>query len=124
MEREEKRLEDFGDCGKRFAGCENCLVVGIDISKDTHNAATRSTLARCRTDGRPFTTRAKVSRPYRRRSSGKGATWTDRSSVRHGTDGELSPASGVLNQWRSPGGLGVAQAAKKVRSLLDGDGRA
>ena len=43
MEREEKRLEQFRQLGKEIRGSQNYLVVGIDISKDTHNAFMRTT---------------------------------------------------------------------------------
>src|SRR5918992_2732967 len=43
MEREEKRLEQFRQLRKEIRGSQNYLVVGIDISKDTHNALLRTT---------------------------------------------------------------------------------
>ena len=39
MEREEKRLEQFRRLRKEIRGRQDYLVVGIDISKDTHNAS-------------------------------------------------------------------------------------
>jgi hypothetical protein len=46
MEREEKRLEQFRQLRKEIRGSENYLVVGIDISKDTHNAFMRTALGK------------------------------------------------------------------------------
>jgi len=43
MEREEKRLEQFRQLRKEIRGSQDYLVVGIDISKDTHNALMRNT---------------------------------------------------------------------------------
>jgi transposase len=43
MEREEKRLEQFRRLRKEIRGSQETLVVGIDISKDTHNAFMRTT---------------------------------------------------------------------------------
>ena len=43
MEREEQRLEQFRQLRKEIRGSQDCLVVGIDISKDTHNAFMRTT---------------------------------------------------------------------------------
>src|SRR5918995_816196 len=43
MEREEKRLEQFRQPRKEIRRSRNYLVVGIDISKDTHNAFMRTT---------------------------------------------------------------------------------
>ena len=43
MEREEKRLEQFRLLRKEIRGSQQYLVVGIDISKDTHNAFMRTT---------------------------------------------------------------------------------
>ncbi|MCE3242608.1 MAG: hypothetical protein K0Q83_3115 [Deltaproteobacteria bacterium] len=43
MEREEKRLEQFRQLRKEIRGSQNYLVVGIDISKDIHNASMRTT---------------------------------------------------------------------------------
>jgi len=42
MEREEKRLEQFRRLRKEIRGCQDYLVVGIDISKDLHNAVIRT----------------------------------------------------------------------------------
>jgi len=42
MEREEKRLEHFRRLRKEIRGCQDYLVVGIDISKDLHNAVIRT----------------------------------------------------------------------------------
>jgi hypothetical protein len=42
MEREEKRLEQFQQLRKEIRGSQDYLVVGIDISKDTHNALMRT----------------------------------------------------------------------------------
>jgi len=42
MEREEKRLEHFRRLRKEIRGCQDYLVVGIDISKDVHNAVIRT----------------------------------------------------------------------------------
>jgi transposase len=42
MEREEKRLEQYRRLRKEIRGCQNYLVVGIDISKDLHNALVRT----------------------------------------------------------------------------------
>lgn len=42
MEREEKRLEQFRWLRKEIRGCQDYLVVGIDISKDLHNAVIRT----------------------------------------------------------------------------------
>jgi hypothetical protein len=42
MEREEKRLEEFRRLRKEIRGCQDFLVVGIDISKDIHNALMRT----------------------------------------------------------------------------------
>jgi transposase len=42
MEREEKRLEEFRRLRKEIRGCQDSLVVGIDISKDRHNALMRT----------------------------------------------------------------------------------
>ena len=43
MEREQKRLEQFRRLRKEIRGSQDYLVVGIDISKDTHNALMRNT---------------------------------------------------------------------------------
>ena len=43
MEREEKRLEQFRQLRKEIRGSQDYLVVGIDISKDAHNALMRNT---------------------------------------------------------------------------------
>jgi transposase len=43
MEREVKRLEQFRRLRKEIRGTPDYLVVGIDISKDTHNALMRTT---------------------------------------------------------------------------------
>ena len=43
MERERKRLEQFRRLRKEIRGSQDYLVVGIDISKDTHNALMRNT---------------------------------------------------------------------------------
>ena len=43
MEREVKRLEQFRRLRKEIRGTQDYLVVGIDISKDTHNALMRTT---------------------------------------------------------------------------------
>lgn len=43
MEREEKRLEEFRRLRKEIRGSQDSLVVGIDISKDMHNALMRTT---------------------------------------------------------------------------------
>src|ERR1700730_355481 len=43
MEREEKRLEQSPGVGKEIRGSQETLVLGIDISKDTHNAFMRTT---------------------------------------------------------------------------------
>ena len=43
MEQEEKRLEQFRRLRKEIRGSQETLVVGIDISKDTHNAFMRTT---------------------------------------------------------------------------------
>src|SRR5918994_1487396 len=43
MEREQKRLEQFRRLRKEIRGSQDYLVVGIDISKDTHNALMRTT---------------------------------------------------------------------------------
>jgi transposase len=42
MEREQKRLEQFRLLRKEIRGSQQYLVVGIDISKDTHNALMRT----------------------------------------------------------------------------------
>ena len=42
MEREEKRLEQFRQLRKEIRGSQEYLVVGVDISKDTHNALMRT----------------------------------------------------------------------------------
>lgn len=42
MEREEKRLEEFRRLRKEIRGSQDSLVVGIDISKDVHNALMRT----------------------------------------------------------------------------------
>jgi hypothetical protein len=42
MEREEKRLEQFRRLRQEICGSQQYLVVGIDISKDTHNAFMRT----------------------------------------------------------------------------------
>lgn len=42
MEREETRLEEFRRLRKEIRGCQDCLVVGIDIAKDLHNATMRT----------------------------------------------------------------------------------
>jgi transposase len=43
MEREQKRLEQFRRLRQEIRGSQDYLVVGIDISKDTHNALMRTT---------------------------------------------------------------------------------
>jgi transposase len=43
MEREQKRLEQFRRLREEIRGSQDCLVVGIDISKDNHNAFMRTT---------------------------------------------------------------------------------
>ena len=43
MEREEKRLEQFRRLRNEIRGSQDYLVVGIDISKETHNALMRNT---------------------------------------------------------------------------------
>jgi transposase len=43
MEREEERFEQFRRLRKEIRGTQDYLVVGIDISKDTHNALMRTT---------------------------------------------------------------------------------
>ena len=42
MEREEKRLEQFRRLRKEIRGAQDHVVVGIDISKDLHNALVRT----------------------------------------------------------------------------------
>jgi hypothetical protein len=42
MEREEKRLEQFRRLRQEIRGSQQYLVVGIDISKGTHNAFMRT----------------------------------------------------------------------------------
>jgi transposase len=42
MEREEKRLEQYRRLRKEIRGHQDCLVVGIDISKDLHHALMRT----------------------------------------------------------------------------------
>lgn len=42
MEREERRLEDFRRLRKEIRGSQDSVVVGIDISKDMHNALMRT----------------------------------------------------------------------------------
>ena len=42
MEREEKRLKQFRQLRKEICGSQNYLVVGIDISKDNHDAMMRT----------------------------------------------------------------------------------
>jgi transposase len=42
MEREEKRLEEFRRLRKEIRSSQDYLVVGIDISKDIHNALMRT----------------------------------------------------------------------------------
>jgi transposase len=42
MEREQKRLEEFRQLRTEIRGCQDYLVVGIDISKDIHNALMRT----------------------------------------------------------------------------------
>lgn len=46
MEREEKRLEEFRQLRKEIRGCQDYLVVGIDISKDLHHALMRTVSGR------------------------------------------------------------------------------
>jgi transposase len=43
MEQEKKPLEQFQQLRKEIRGSQNYLVVGIDISKDIHNAFMRTT---------------------------------------------------------------------------------
>jgi transposase len=43
MEQEKKPLEQFQQLRKEIRGSQNYLVVGIDISKDTHNVFMRTT---------------------------------------------------------------------------------
>ena len=43
MEREQKRIEQFRRWRTEIRGSQEYLVVGIDISKDTHNALMRTT---------------------------------------------------------------------------------
>lgn len=38
MRTEASRLEEFRQLRKEIRGCEECLIVGIDVAKDTHNA--------------------------------------------------------------------------------------
>jgi len=42
MEREVKRLEEFRQLRKEIRSSQEHLVIGIDISKDTHNALMRT----------------------------------------------------------------------------------
>jgi hypothetical protein len=51
MEQEEKRLEQFRQLHKEIRGSQNYLVVGIDISKDIHNAFMRTPSGKTLYDG-------------------------------------------------------------------------
>ena len=51
MEREEKRLEEFRRLRKEIRGSQDSLVVGIDISKDIHNALRGPSAVRSSTNG-------------------------------------------------------------------------
>ena len=51
MDREDKRLQQFRQLCKEIGGSQDYLVVGIDISKDSHNALMRTPSGRRCTDG-------------------------------------------------------------------------
>ena len=114
MEREEKRLEQFRQLRKEIRGSQDYLVVGIDISKDTHNAFMRTTSGNIL---------------YRRlifNNTREGfqtlLLQVEAVRVQHGlkevvfgmeTHGELSQATRrILNQPRTTGGPGIARGGQ------------
>ena len=121
MEREEKRLEQFRQLRKEIRGCGDYLVVGIDISKDLHNAVVRN-------GGRQDAPALDVSQHARgfRESvvaieRSQGATRTDRAVF------GMEPTANYHNGWGEflinrdyQVVLVSPEAANKNRSLLDG----
>lgn len=121
MEREEKRLERFRQLRKEIRGCQDHLVIGVDISKDLHNALMR-------------TVRGKIHRRLTFHNTREGfeslLLVVDAIKVQHGLTEVVFGMEPTANYHKPLGEFLInrdqqvvlvsPEAANKNRSLLDG----
>jgi hypothetical protein len=104
MEREEKRLEQFRRLRKEIRGCQDYLVVGIDISKDLHNAVIR-------------TVSGKMHRRLTFHNTREGfenlLLAVDAVKVQHGPTELPQTIRRILDQPGSTGGFGITRSGQQ-----------